>query len=141
MNGDSGALACYGGKLTASGPVRTVRNKNRPAVLTRGGEIILNGPVNCEGQAAALSCKGGSVTVNGDVTGLAAKKYAVELAAAAGEVTVNGTLTAAQTAIRAEGGSGTVNGELIIVSNGEPEPISQDGGTVTVTGGTKTVSP
>ena len=141
VHGDSGALACYGGKLTASGPVRTVRNKNRPAVLTRGGEIILNGPVNCEGQAAALSCKGGSVTVNGDVTGLAAKKYAVELAAAAGEVTVNGTLTAAQTAIRAEGGSVTVNGELIIVSNGEPEPVSQDGGTVTVTGGTKTVSP
>ena len=142
VSGDSNALACYGGKLTMTGSVRTQKSRTWPAVFTQGGEITLNGPIQCDWQAAAIYNKGGTVTVYGDVTAMTTKKYPVELAGSAGEVTINGTLTAMRTAIRAEGGSATVNGNLIIRSRDDQKLTSCDGtGTVTVTGESKIVAP
>ena len=142
VSNDSNALACFGGKLTVTGAVRTKKTREYPAVFIQDGEIILNGPVNCEGQSEAVFCKGGTVTITGDVTDMTVKKYPVFLTSSAGSVTINGSLTAAHTAVRAEGGSAVVNGDLIIVSRDNWALTSWDGtGSVTVTGESKIVAP
>ena len=70
------------------------------------------------------------------------EKYPVFLTSSAGSVTINGSLTAAHTAVRAEGGSAVVNGDLIIVSRDNWALTSWDGtGSVTVTGESKIVAP
>ena len=72
------------------------------------------------------------------------KKYAVDLAKTAGQVTINGTLTAEHTAVRADGGTAVINGDLIIINRDNYALTSWDsenGASVTVTGEGKVVSP
>ena len=72
------------------------------------------------------------------------KKHAVELTGTAGDIVINGTLTAARTAVEADGGSVAVSGDLVIISREDCEPFSCDsesGASVTVGGETRITAP
>ena len=142
VTADANALLSYGGKLEMTGSVQASKNHQYPVIYIRGGEIILNGPLSCEGQATAVYNKGGSVTINGDVTDMTTKKYPVQLTESAGTVTINGTLTASHTGITADGGAAVLNGDLIVISKDNWAMTSwNDPGSVTVNGELKHIIP
>ena len=101
-----------------------------------GGEAIIRGEVRSEGRdCQVIYSRGGDLTIEGNVYCAALGRVPIKLNAGAGNVTIHGDVTVKREAARAEGGTLTIDGDLIIQSKQSWALYSTDGdGKITLTG-------